>query len=174
MEENNQIEKADSVNRQGMKIVLPLVSVSILIVLAGGYFLMKKNTTPESNVLSQDKVMGISQQAPEQSDVNQIVKPTAITVANSFAEIVIDGSSFKFNPSEFTVSAGQKVKLVFNNSEGFHDLVFETINVKTKQLQSGQTETLEFTAPEKPGVYVFYCSVGNHRVMGMVGKMKVE
>ncbi len=169
MEDNDLTEKTDNPQKQGMKMTIPLVGIVVLVLIAGGYYMMRKNTA-QNGMLPETKVQGVTQQMPEQTSNGTVEE----TVPENNNEIVIAGSSFKFSPNTFTVSAGQSVKLVFENTEGFHDLVFETLSIKTKQIQAGQKETLEFKAPEEPGEYEFYCSVGNHRAMGMEGKMVVR
>ena len=54
-----------------------------------------------------------------------------------------------------------------------HDWVLDEFNAKTKVIQGGQTDTVEFTA-SKAGTFEYYCSVGQHRQMGMVGKFIVQ
>lgn len=84
----------------------------------------------------------------------------------------VTGNNFAFAPSTLNVKAGQKVNIVFVNSEGFHDFVIDGVTA-TQQIQSGATETISFTAPEA-GSYEYYCSVGQHRAFGMKGTLVVE
>lgn len=44
----------------------------------------------------------------------------------------------------------------------------------TKLLGPGESDTIEFTAPEEPGEYVFLCSFPAHMYAGMRGVMTVE
>lgn len=87
--------------------------------------------------------------------------------------INIVGNNFSFDVSEIRVKKGEKIKIVFNNKEGFHDWVIDEFNVRTSKLQSGQTAEVEFVA-DKTGSFEYYCSVGSHRAMGMKGKLIVE
>lgn len=87
--------------------------------------------------------------------------------------IEVTGGLYYFKPNVINVKSGEEVSITFKNIEGFHDLVIDELNVKTKQLKVGESETVVFT-PDKPGTYEFYCSVGNHRVMGMKGTLIVE
>ena len=68
---------------------------------------------------------------------------------------------------------GDMVKIVFKNMQGFHDLTIDGLNLKTKQIQAGEEESIEFVA-DKKGTFDYFCSVGTHREMGMVGKLVVE
>lgn len=92
---------------------------------------------------------------------------------DSVKEFVVDGSNFKFSVAEIKVNKGDKVRIVFNNVEGFHDWVVDEFNVRTQKLQAGKSETIEFVA-DKFGTFEYYCSVGSHRQMGMVGNLIVE
>lgn len=95
------------------------------------------------------------------------------TAAGQVKEFTVTGSNFKFAPATMAVNKGDKVRIIFNNTGGMHDLVIDEFNAKTKTIQSGATDTIEFTA-DKAGTFDYYCSVGNHRAMGMVGKITVN
>ncbi|MBI4097144.1 MAG: cupredoxin domain-containing protein [Candidatus Levybacteria bacterium] len=85
----------------------------------------------------------------------------------------VSGKSFSLTPNEIRVNKGDTVKITFTNTGGFHDFTLDEFNVKTPQIQSGQTADVEFVA-DKAGTYEFYCSVGNHRTQGMKGSLIVE
>ena len=87
--------------------------------------------------------------------------------------ITVNGGEFFFNPKEIRVKQGQRIQIVFNNSAGFHDFVIDELNVRTKQISAGQSDTVEFIA-DKKGTFEFYCSVGSHRAKGMIGNIIVE
>jgi len=88
-------------------------------------------------------------------------------------EFFIFGKNFSFEPAMITVKKGDKVKIIFENTSGFHDFVIDEFGIATKQTNSPTTEILEFTA-DKTGSFEYYCSVGTHRAMGMKGIFKVE
>lgn len=85
----------------------------------------------------------------------------------------ITGKNFSFTPSEIRVAKGDKVKIIFQNDEGFHDWVIDEFNAKTPQIPAGQTATVEFIA-DITGQFEFYCSVGQHRQLGMKGILFVN
>ncbi|MGZ4550240.1 MAG: plastocyanin/azurin family copper-binding protein [Blastococcus sp.] len=67
-----------------------------------------------------------------------------------------------------TVAAGPYLVKVENAGQATHDLVVEQNGTKiasTSPIAPGQSASLSVTL--KPGTYVFYCSIGNHRAMGM-------
>lgn len=87
----------------------------------------------------------------------------------------VEGKPFEFSVKEIRVKEGDRVRVTFKNTEGMHDFVVEGLDVRTKQIQAGESDTVEFVANKK-GTYEYYCSVGNgfHRQQGMVGKLIVE
>jgi plastocyanin len=89
-------------------------------------------------------------------------------------EVTVTGSPFKFEPAEIKVKQGDTVRVKFVNAEGTHDFVVPDFNVQTKQLSTANAEeTVEFVA-DKKGSFEYFCSVGNHREMGMKGMLIVE
>jgi len=88
-------------------------------------------------------------------------------------EFTITGKNFAFTPSTITVKQGDKVKITFNNINGFHNFAIDEYGIATLQKQSPDTEVLEFTA-DKAGSFEYYCAVGSHRAMGMKGTLIVE
>ena len=75
---------------------------------------------------------------------------------------------FGIELSETEMAAGEYEFEVTNDGDASHDLVIERDGedvAATEALSSGGSETLAVTL--EPGEYVFYCSVGNHRGMGM-------
>ena len=88
-------------------------------------------------------------------------------------EITIEGSEFKFDKATLTVKKGQPVTVTLKNVGKMpHDFVIDELNVRTKQIKSGETDTVQFTS-DKAGTYEYYCSVGKHRQMGMKGTITV-
>lgn len=82
--------------------------------------------------------------------------------------IELEAGNFYFRPAQIVVNAGT-VKVRVTNSGGFHDFVIDELDIR-QPMEDG-TE-FEFTV--KPGTYTFYCSVGNHRQMGMEGTIVVQ
>lgn len=95
-------------------------------------------------------------------------KPTELTFN-------ISGGSFYFTPNEFKVKQGDKVKIIFTNVGGMHNLVLPDFKVETRMINTNESDTIEFTA-DKKGTFEFYCSVGKgyHRQMGQIGVLIVE
>lgn len=89
-------------------------------------------------------------------------------------EITVVGNEFSFSPPNIVVKAGEQVRVMFKNEgKDIHNLVIQGLNKQTKTIGSDQVEVLEFTAPAA-GIYDIICSVSNHRLKGMIGKLVVE
>jgi uncharacterized cupredoxin-like copper-binding protein len=85
----------------------------------------------------------------------------AQTVAVTEGEMFIELSADSYSAGSYTFE-------VTNTGRMAHDFVVEQGGsdvAATEVLQPGQSATLEVELT--PGDYVFYCSVGNHRAMGM-------
>lgn len=147
-----------------------LITVIILALLAwGGYALFHKNTvTPSGYTQTTNNATG--------SDYTPTTDTTAsstISVGASVKEFTVVGKNYSFSPATMTVNKGDTVRINFQNSGGTHDWRLDEFNVKTSLLQSGQSQTIEFVA-DKTGSFEYYCSVGNHRQMGMKGTLTVK
>jgi plastocyanin len=87
-------------------------------------------------------------------------------------EISVTNKGFDYIPGEIRVKKGDTIRLTFTNGGGFHDWVIDEFDAATRQIPGGRSETIEFVA-DRSGSFEFYCSVGNHRAMGMWGKFIV-
>ena len=130
-----------------------------LIIIIGGYFLFISKKMQPTNVVTQE--------------VQQVVEMSPTTEPMNVKSFTVEGGNFTFTPTMITVAKGDTVRITFKNMEGIHDLVIDEFNAKTKQISSGQEETIEFVA-DKVGTFEYYCSVGSHRAMGMVGTLEVK
>jgi cytochrome c oxidase subunit II len=88
-------------------------------------------------------------------------------------EITLTANNFKFDMNEIKVKKGDTIKLTLKNIEGFHDWRVDEFKANTKVLKAGESETITFVA-DKSGTFEYYCSVGQHRAMGMKGNLIVE
>ena len=91
---------------------------------------------------------------------------------------VLTGENFKFlmnggvNP-DIRVKLGDKIRIEFSSTQGFHDWVVDEFNAATEQVRPGTPTFVEFVA-DKKGTFEYYCSVGTHRAAGMKGNLIVE
>ncbi len=144
-------------------LIIAVVAVTIIVV--GAAFVVKNS--PSQNRTSQGETQ--TSQPTQESKPNATDSETTQNVR----EFTVTGSPFKFDIKEIRVKKGEKVKIVFKNSAGTHNLTIDGLNVGTPEIQAGQETAVEFTA-DKAGTFEYYCSVGNHREMGMVGTLVVE
>lgn len=144
--------------------------IVLVIVLAGGWFLVSGNKKAEAPEVA----TGTNDTGAVQNTMPVIGEEgKGITEVVVVKEFTVSGKNFSFEPSTIKVQKGDKVKIIFKNSQGFHDWVIDEYGVATKQTQAPAEEVLEFVA-DKAGSFEYYCSVGSHRAMGMKGTLIVE
>lgn len=102
-------------------------------------------------------------------------QPSSITgtLKGNVREFNILGSNYMFSPGVMNAKKGETIRIVFHNIEGLHDFKIDELGVYTEFLEENGTQTVEFEA-SKVGAFEYYCSVSNHRAMGMVGKLNIE
>lgn len=145
-----------------MKAIITIIVLAL--VAWGAYALLNDDSTP------------VAETNQEQNDVSQKTSGTnnpADSTELATREFAINGTSFSFTPATMEVNQGERVRITFTNTGGTHDLVVEGYDVRTKVLQTGQSETIEFIANEA-GTFEYYCSIGNHRQQGMEGTLVVR
>ena len=160
------------------------VIIFLVVAVAGvsGYLFLRSNQNKDQsgqvNDEANQKLMPIT--APEDRVVNTpvVTSSTAPVVTNTPAVATVktfnvSGSNFNFSLTEIKVRKGDRVKIIFKNTDGFHDWVIDEFNAKTARIQAGQTAEVEFVA-DKVGTFEYYCSVGSHRANGMKGNLVVE
>ena len=85
----------------------------------------------------------------------------------------VSGINYAFSVTEIRVNLGERVKINFSSAGGFHDWVLDGYGVGTLRVSTGATTSVEFLA-DTPGTFEYFCSVGSHRILGMVGTFIVE
>ncbi|MBT6774817.1 hypothetical protein HOA91_05605, partial [Candidatus Woesearchaeota archaeon] len=98
---------------------------------------------------------------PEPAAEEPIEEPVTETAPIELKVIKVTGENYKFmmdgkeNP-EIKVKVGQKIKIEFTSTEGFHDFVIDELNAKTDRVNSGGSTSVEFVA-DKAGTFSYYC-----------------
>jgi plastocyanin len=106
------------------------------------------------------------------------VIPTNNTSAGVSAEALaqlpaLTTAHYRFDRAELRARVGETVALRLENSDaGAHSFDIDEFNVHVP-LPAG-TPALALFRPNRPGTYMFYCSVPGHRDAGMIGTLIVE
>jgi len=98
-------------------------------------------------------------------------------------------TDFQFQPSQFTVPAGQEITFTSsNNGAVVHNFVIMELGTSAgdffdeedvpnvyweTELQPGGSTTTTFTAPTEPGEYDVICRTEGHIVSGMTARLTV-
>jgi uncharacterized cupredoxin-like copper-binding protein len=109
--------------------------------------------------------------------------------SSASTKINVTMTDFQFQPSQFTVPAGQQITLdATNNGAVVHNFVImkkgtsavpsfdkeDLPNVYWQvELQPGGSVNTSFTAPSDPGDYEVVCKTEGHIAAGMVAKLTV-
>lgn len=153
---------------------MPLIIVGVVVVLALGAFVgmkvMNKSTEPAAN----DQMMMNNNESMTGTTTTPSAAPSEVMAADTSAvkEITMDAGSFYYSVKTIEVKKGQKVKITMTSKDMMHDFNIDELNVHMPDVKSGETDSIEFTA-DKVGTFEYYCSVGQHRKMGQVGKIIV-
>lgn len=102
--------------------------------------------------------------------INQQVKQTASKEIRSFT---IEAKNYSYSLPEIRIKRQSMVSITLINKEGTHDFVIDELHMKSKQLNTGEKDTIALIA-DNAGIYEYYCSVENHRALGMKGKLIIE
>lgn len=99
------------------------------------------------------------------------------TNSNSTVEVDLEitANHLSFTPNIIEVKAGETVTVRVTSVDEVHDLVIDELNVDTGLIGGGESVVIEITAPQDASgkEFEFYCSVGSHRALGMVGKLRI-
>ena len=109
-----------------------------------------------------------SSSAEETTESSSAAGETSESDASGTQTIEVASVDFSFELAEDTLAPGTYEITLTNEGGATHDLVVERDGedvAASDQIGPGESSTFEVTLEE--GEYVFYCSVGNHRSMGM-------
>jgi plastocyanin len=87
--------------------------------------------------------------------------------------IELDAFDFAYSQEEIRVEQGERIRIVIRNTQGTHDFNIDEFNVHSEIIPEGTAISVEFLA-DRRGEFAYYCSIGNHRAMGMEGMLIVE
>lgn len=144
-----------------------VVGVVLLLFVAGaGILLLSNQAGKNTKTLSPG-----TQQAVVSPTVMATTTPSS--TQSAVREFTITAQNFSFTPKQIAVNKGDTVKITFKNVDGFHDFMLDAFQVASKKISAGQEDVVTFIA-DKAGSFPYYCSIGNHRAMGMEGTLTVK
>lgn len=108
----------------------------------------------------------------QRQNINQMMEEETMVMDDEVVVVKMTGDDFRFDPDITEVRKGQKVKVVLTSIDMPHDFDLDEFNVDGQIAKAGETTEVEFVASDT-GEFEYYCSVGNHRELGMVGKLIV-
>ncbi|MBP9711984.1 MAG: cupredoxin domain-containing protein [Candidatus Pacebacteria bacterium] len=159
---------------------LSILIILLLIVVAGILYFDGKSVPTTTTTVVEETITTKTPQGSSNSLDKPIVggynTPIVVTEENpkpSVKSFTITGQNYSFAPNFIKVKKGDTVKITFQNLNGRHNLIVEQLNIATKILNEGEQQTITFVA-DQVGTFEYYCSVGNHRLSGMHGIIKVE
>jgi plastocyanin len=165
---DNMLEENKQSAGQSTAIIVVIVALVIIGVVVYAVTRNNSDETTNSNTMT-----NVDDTTPTNATTNtNMPANNAPTNTAAVKEFNITGTNFAFSTKEIRVKQGDRVKINFI-SEGVHDWVVDEFNARTSVLQTGKSESIEFVA-SKTGTFEYYCSVGQHRQMGMKGNLIVE
>jgi plastocyanin len=176
-----------------------IYSLIAVVIIGGGWFLLspqsadapENGTAVNEGVTDNEDVMVEGEEAESGSgmimeDNSGVIKDNASLIDGSGRkldgpaqdaepDIVVDltGKNFAFSKKEIKIKEGDIVQINFTSENGFHDWKLSEYEVATEKVNTGGSSSVTFTA-SKAGSFEYYCSVGSHRTLGMVGTLIVE
>ncbi len=132
---------------------------------------------PDGTLMQSGESMEAQEATTAQSEAVVGVKSTpaqaTVTLDVNARVFAVQGVNYGYDIKEIKVKEGDTVTINFESTDGFHDFVIDEFAVATKRVQPGTKTSATFVA-DKKGAFEYYCSVGQHRLSGMVGKLIVE
>ena len=90
------------------------------------------------------------------------------SAAGQAQALSVSEADFSIKLESGDLPAGDYTITVKNDGHATHDLVVEQNGSDVAKSDAiGPGDSATFTVTLEPGRYVFYCSIGNHRAMGM-------
>jgi plastocyanin len=88
--------------------------------------------------------------------------------------VEISETEYALDPADPSVSAGEVTFEVTNDGSITHNLEVEGNGVEEEVEDIAPGDSGSLTAELEPGSYEIYCSIGNHKDLGMEGTLTVE
>lgn len=82
-------------------------------------------------------------------------------------EFVISIKDHKFNPSDITIPADKKVKLIVKNEDSTPE-EFESYDLNREKIINGKSQAVIFVGPLKPGEYKYFGEFNQDTAQGKI------
>lgn len=153
-----------------IKIVMAIVGVGAIIAV----FVFATNNEPVADTDN-------NQPTAVENDTNNNTQPptTDTDTNNSETDRTYDVtmSNYSFSEPAITAKPGETVTVNLSVDNGTHDFVIDELGVASQIIGGNQTNSVTFTIPEdveSGTTYTYYCSVSNHRQLGMEGQLTIS
>lgn len=90
--------------------------------------------------------------------------------------VTLEMNNFAYSLETIPARAGETLRINLVSTGGVHDFVIDELDVSSGSVSGGESTVIEVSIPEDTPAgerYEFYCSIGNHRALGMVGHIEV-
>lgn len=112
------------------------------------------------------------QPAPAPADTGaEETAPAEEEPAGGGQTVTADETEIAWQPDELTAEAGSVTIMLENPSQIPHNVTIEETGDASETITDGTTSV---TTELEAGEYTYFCSVGNHRQLGMEGMLTVE
>lgn len=149
------------------------IVVIVLVVIVGGYFLLRRSYQAPSPTPDEIPAKEISQPIKTQPTVLD-EETSKQQLAGGVKEFNMTAQKWQFNPGTITVNKGDTVKLHVESVDVAHGFELSAFGVN-ERLEPGKTVDVEFVA-SKTGTFTFACTVSScgSGHSGMKGQLVVK
>lgn len=152
------------------------ILVALVVVVGGAYLIgLNKTEAPAEDTLNGSGIEENDTVAEEEMTGSEDGNTGTETETQEPESVTIDvtGENFDLSEEEIRIKKGTRVTINFTSTDGFHDWTIDEFSASTERVNTGGTTSVTFVA-DTAGTFPFYCSVGNHRQLGMEGSLIVE
>ena len=161
------------------KVTAIVVGLIIVLLIVAGFAFMQDNEPEDNTAIDTSLTENTPNDNATDENSDDETKPEDDENADEVvADVTIDLSmkSFEYSLGSIEASPGDVVRINLSAEDGTHNFVIDELDVQSKTLSSGETETLTFTIPPDAAgqTYDFYCGISDHRAMGMEGQLVIS
>ncbi len=146
-----------------MSKYIPFLLLILILIIAGvgTYFLLfdEEEASPPNETT-------VNNEREEDTDLSDTLE----------VDYTINMTNYRYSPSVLTATAGDSLVIRLVAVEGMHDFVIDSLDISSRVITAGGEEIITIEIPEDAAnqEIIFYCSVENHRELGMEGIIQVN